>query len=129
MKNTIRQELASHLLDLINDGAINKDNIQEIHFIGFNEDYYLIGYYNCSEWLKRHNIGEFEAVGIVQEYEIETFGESTKVYDNSETVVNMLAYIYGEELLQELNFDTLEELLQELNFDTLEELTEELENI
>lgn len=114
MKNTIRQELASHLLDLINDGTINADNLEDAHFVAFNEDYYLIGYYNCTEWLKRHNIDPFEAIGIVQEYEIDNFGESTKVYDNSEAVVNMLAYIWGEELLNGLNFDTVEELTEEL---------------
>lgn len=100
MKTTIKTELANHILDKINDGILTNDNHEDWHFLCFNEDYYLIGYYQCSEWLKTHEIGEFEAAGICQQYEIDNFGES-KVYDNSESVVNMLAYIYGEELLSE----------------------------
>ena len=100
MKTSIKLELASHIIDKINDGILTNDNKDEWHFYAFNEDYYIIGYYEASQWLKRHNIGEFEAAGICQQYEIDNFGES-KVYDNSESVVNMLAYIFGEELLSE----------------------------
>lgn len=100
MTTSVKSELASHIIDRINDGIITDDNKDEWHFHSFNEDYYIIGYYQASEWLKKHGIGEFEASGICQQYEIDHFGES-KVYDNSESVVNMLAYIYGEELLNE----------------------------
>jgi len=103
MKNSIKTELKSHIVDLINDGVLTNDNREEWHFHAFNEDYYLIGYYECSQWLKNHGIGEFEAGGICQKYEIDEFGESTKIYDNSESAVNMLAYIYGEELLSEFS--------------------------
>jgi hypothetical protein len=113
MKNSIKSELEGHILDRITDGVLTNENKSEWHFYCFNEDYYLIGYYQCSEWLKRHDIGEFEASGICQQYEIDNFGES-KVYDNSEKVVNMLAYIYGEELLNSLDVDTIEELQNEL---------------
>jgi len=33
-------------------------------------------------------------------------------YDNSETTVNMLAYIYGEELLRDIDADNIEELAE-----------------
>ena len=93
------QELKKYDLEeynqLVQDG--------EIHNRLFNEDYYIIGYYQASQWLKTHNIGEFEAMAIVQQYEIDHFGESTKVYDNSESVVNMLAYIWGAEILSDMN--------------------------
>ena len=114
MRNSIKTELSNHILDRINDGVLTNDNKEEWHFYAFNEDYYIIGYYEASQWLKRHNIGEFEAAGICQQYEIDNFGECTKVYDNSETVVNMLAYIYGEELISSLDAETIEELLEEL---------------
>jgi hypothetical protein len=109
MKTSIKNELASYLIDCINDGILTNDNRDDWHFHAFNEDYYLIGYFNCSEWLKKHEIDSFEAVSICQEYEIDNFGESN-VYDNSEKTVNMLAYIYGEELLSEFYCDTIEEL-------------------
>ena len=114
MKNSIKVELAAHVLDLINDGVLTNQNKEDWHFHAFNEDYYLIGYYNCSEWLKNHGLGEFEAAGICQQYEIDNFGECHKVYDNSENVVNMLVYIYGEELLWDIDAYDIDELKEEL---------------
>ena len=108
MKNSIKIELASHIIDRINDGILTDDNRDEWHFYSFNEDYYIIGYYEASQWLKKHDIGEFEAAGICQEYEVENFGECTKIYDNAETTVNMLTYIYGEELLNSIDAETIE---------------------
>ena len=111
MKTSVKTELANHILDMINDGVLTNENKDQWHFHAFNEDYYLIGYSDCSEWLKRHDIGEFEAAGICQQYEIDNFGES-KIYDNSEKTVNMLAYIYGEEILNSVNVDSVEELAE-----------------
>ena len=115
MKNTIIRELAIHILDKINDGIIDNDNRDEWHYHCFNEDYYMIGYYQSSQWLKHHNIGEFEAAAICQQYEKDNFGENYfRIYDNSEKVVNMLAYIYGEELIHSIDASTIKELKKEL---------------
>lgn len=111
MKNSIKKELQSHILDKINDGVLTNDNLENAQFHCFNEDYYIIGYYQSSEWLKNHNIDTFEAIEICQTYEKDNFGEA-RIYDNSEKTVNMLAYIFGEELLNSLNFDSIEELKQ-----------------
>ena len=110
MNTSVKIELAGHILDRINDGIIDNTNRDDWHFYCFNEDYYIIGYYQASEWLKRHDIDAFEAIGTCQEYELENFGEITKVYNNSEVTVNMLAYIYGEEFLSIADSDTIEEL-------------------
>ena len=102
MRTTIKNELTDYINDLINDGVLNEENKEDWHFHAFNEDYYIIGYYNASEWLKRHNIDSFEAVQICNQFEIDNFGETSNKYDNSESVVNMLVYIYGEKLINEL---------------------------
>jgi len=102
MRTTIKNELTDYINDLINDGVLTNDNKDDWHFHAFNEDYYIIGYYNASEWLKRHNIDSFEAIQICNQYEIDNFGETSNKYDNSESVVNMLVYIYGEQLIYEL---------------------------
>ena len=68
----------------------------------FNNDYYVIGYYNASQWLKLHNIGELEGVNICNDYEMEHFGEIQTTYDNTETLVNHLIYWYGLDLCNEL---------------------------
>ena len=104
MKNSVKEELSEYITERI--AEIHKyegNEMDDLHFHLFNEDYYIIGYYQASEWLKTHNIGEFEAMAIVQQYEVDNFGESTKVYDNSESVVNMLAYIWGAEILSDMN--------------------------
>ena len=102
MKTSIREELLSYIEDLKNDGVLTPENKDEWHFHAFNEDYYIIGYYEASQWLKKHNLDAFEAIGICQQYEIDNFGQCHTVYDNSVKVVNMLAYIYGEELIYNL---------------------------
>ena len=109
MKTSIKTELANHILDKINDNILTNDNRDDWHFLCFNEDYYLIGYYQCSQWLKTHDIDTFEAIEICQQYEIDNFGEA-KIYDNSEKTVNMLAYIFGEELIYSDDFKTVKKL-------------------
>ena len=104
MKNSVKEELSEYIQERISEiRHYDSREMEDLHFHLFNEDYYIIGYYQASEWLKTHDIGEFEALGIVQQYEIDHFGESTKVYDNSESVVNMLVYIWGAEILSDMN--------------------------
>jgi hypothetical protein len=88
---------------MIDEGILTEYNRHDWHHLAFNEDYYIIGYYESSEWLKKHEIGELEGAGICVQYEKDNFGGSTKIYDNTEMVANMLAYIYGEELLNEVD--------------------------
>jgi hypothetical protein len=114
MKVSIKTELANYILDAINDDVINNQNRDDWHNDLFNMDYYIIGYYDAGQWLIKHNLAIFGAIGVCQEYEKNTFGEQLKVYNNAETTVNMLVYIYGEELLNELDCETIEELAESL---------------
>jgi hypothetical protein len=97
MKTSIKEELIEYINDNKNDYS------EELHYHLFNQDYYIIGYYQCEEWLDHHNLSPFEAIGIIKEYELENFGEITTDISSSEKVVNMLVYIYGEELLCKMN--------------------------
>lgn len=101
MKTSIKKELQEYIEDLKNDGVLTEANKDDWHYLAFNQDYYIIGYYQASKWLEKHNLDPFEAIEICQNYEIENFGEC-RIYDNSEVTVNMLAYIYGEELIYNL---------------------------
>ena len=78
---------------------LNKD-IYDIHHDLFNQDYYLIGYYECKKWLKDE---VFNVIECIKEYEEFNFGEVTTDFSNSERVVNMYVYIIGEKLLYEDN--------------------------
>ena len=105
MKDSIRLELTEHVQMLINDKVLTQDNIDDWHFHAFNEDYYLIGYYNCEQWLKQHDVSAFEAINDIVEYEQDNFGEVYTKLDNSESVVNMYAYILGEQIISEWEHD------------------------
>ena len=109
MNNSIKAELKAHILSYINDGVLTDDNVEDWHHHAFNESHYIIGYYQCSEWLKLHDVDVFDAVDTVREYEMDNFGEmNTKV--NSEAIVNIYVYILGEELLSDINAEDIEEL-------------------
>ena len=100
MNKSIMEELTAHVRELIQDGAINADNIEDGHYIAFNEDYYIIGYGYAEKWLEKHNVSAFDAINYVIEKDQEYFGESTLLPGdfNSERIVNLIAYFAGDEI-------------------------------
>ena len=116
LSNNGRNELIEKINDAINDGYLIGKPVNELHHEIFNTDYFIIGYFESEKWLKE-NYGIFAAIDTIKEYETDNFGEVNTDLSSSENVVNMLVYILGEELLNEIA------LIQE-NWD--EELTEEL---
>lgn len=97
---TIKQELQEYIND--EKSNYNDVDINDLHYHLFNEDYYIIGYYKAEQWLKKHNINIFQGISFVQDYEREMFGnDGMRNYDNAESLVNMIVYIIGEELLYE----------------------------
>jgi hypothetical protein len=109
MKTSIEIEIKNHILDLINGGVLTNDNKDDWHFHAFNVDFYIVYHYNAVKWLEKHEIDAFEAIEMVQEYERDNFGE-TNTAINPEAVVNTLAYIYGEEVLSNIDAETVEQL-------------------
>jgi hypothetical protein len=101
MRQSIKAELKQHVQDLIENEALTPENVDDWHHIAFNQDYYIIGYYNAEEWLKKHDVSAFEAMATIVEYEEDKFGEVTSSLDNAESVVNMYVYILGEEIIGE----------------------------
>lgn len=97
MRNSIKQELVNHIIDMIDDMVLRNDNRDDWHHLCFNQDYYIIGYYQAEQWLKEHNIDIFAAIAECQEYEERNFGECQR-YNNAEKLVNMYVYILGQEL-------------------------------
>lgn len=74
-----------------------KDN--ELHNELFNTDYYIIGIYEAKEWLGSY---AFDVIDCIKEYEQDNFGEVHTDLSSPEAVVNMYAYILGEEILYEV---------------------------
>jgi len=97
----INKKVLDHAIDGL--ANISEDNTYgcDLHNKLFNEDYFIIGYYQAEEFLKSCEDGIFGAINIIKEYEQDNFGEVTTDLSSSEKVANMYAYIKGEELLQE----------------------------
>ena len=94
------EEIESHFEDYISeqDSEWVKDNIEDIHHYAFNEDYYIIGTFNAKQWLGNM---AFDVIGIIRDYEKDNFGELYTDISNPEKVVNMYAYIVGEQVVYE----------------------------
>jgi len=114
MENTIKEELLNHILDRINNGVITNENKDEHHFHCFNEDYYIIGYFEAEQWLKKHDVSPFEAIGICQEYEEDNYGGLSKVYNNAAVTVNALVYIYSKDVFSSFKYETVEDLEEQI---------------
>tara|TARA_R100000329_G_scaffold145576_2_gene131256 strand:+ start:340 stop:675 length:336 start_codon:yes stop_codon:yes gene_type:complete len=105
--NTIKTELKEYIKESIQDFTEHDFQHDDLHHYIFNQDYYIIGYYKAEQWLKKHNISIFEGIRFVQDYERENFGsDAVKNYDNAETLVNMIVYIIGEELIYHDEYHT-----------------------
>jgi hypothetical protein len=65
-------------------------------------DYYIIGSYKATQWL-----GEevFNVINIIKDYEMDNFGEVYTDFSSPEKVVNMYAYIIGEQVVNEVSTD------------------------
>ena len=100
---SIKKELKEYIEDHISNYGVEYADDQDLHHQLFNQDYYVIGYYQAEQWLKKHNVSVFDGIQFVQEYEKDNFGE-TQTYDNAEKLVNMIAYIIGEELIYQKEY-------------------------
>lgn len=72
----------------------------DLHNELFNRDYFIIGTYQAKKWLEK-NVGVFEAIEEIREYEQDNFGEVNTDFSSPENVLNMFTYIKGEQLLAE----------------------------
>ena len=86
-------------IDKLKDGIGVDEYGYDLHNKLFNEDYFVIGYYQAEQMLLPY--GVFNAIKTIQTYEKDNFGEINTDLGSSEIVANMLAYILGEKLLQE----------------------------
>lgn len=96
---TNNQDLVNYAIDgmdRINAGIYACDLHNEL----FNTDYFIIGYYQAEQWLI-NNVGIFAAIEEIKQYENNNFGKVSTDFSSSEKVVNMYAYIKGEEILND----------------------------
>ena len=99
------EEIKEHFDDFIKDQ--DKDWIEEhkedLHNEVFNTDYYIIGRHQAKKWLGDE---VFNIINIIKQYEMDNFGEVNTDFSEPEKVVNMYAYIIGEDVVN--NWKTFE---------------------
>ena len=95
-----REEIYAYAKACLEEIIIERyDDFSEIHQKLFNEGYYIIGRYKAIQWL---GSDAFECIAAIKDYEAFHFGSVHTDLSDPEKVVNMYAYIIGEEVLQEL---------------------------
>ena len=94
-----KQDVKEYIIDQLESDVGLDQHISDLHHFLLNEDYFIIGYYQAEQWLKKDNGSIFEAIETIREYEQSNFGQVTTDLSSSENVANMLAYILGEEIL------------------------------
>ncbi len=117
MIKSIEQELLAHVIDTIEERL---ESTEDLHFYAFNEDHYIIGYYQAEQWLEKHGVTAFEAIADVVEWQQNNYGEIHLKADdiNAEAIVNLYVYVKGEELLSEFDLDQdIDDLLTDLKED------------
>ncbi len=72
----------------------------ELHDEVFNTDYYIIGREMAKDALREYDV--FEAIELVQAYEMDNFGRVHTDLSNSERLINMVYYIIGLEVIVEM---------------------------
>lgn len=114
MNTSIKKELLAHVLDLAKDGTLNRENIEDWQHLAFNQDYYIIGYYQAEQWLVKHGVSPFDAIKYVVDQEMYHVGEChlTAAECNAEKIVNLLVYSLGSELVLDHEQEIIEAAIQ-----------------
>lgn len=94
----VLREIAEETVSKLQEGiGLDYDGCDLHHYL-WNEDYFIIGTYDAKKWIESH-MSVFDAIREIQEYENDNYGETYTDITSAENVANMLAYIYGYEVL------------------------------
>lgn len=95
-----REEIEDTFYDFIDeqDKTWIEENKDDLHHHAFNTEYYIIGTYRATQWLGDQ---VFNVIQFIKEYEENNFDEVSTDFTNAENVVNMYAYIIGEEIVSD----------------------------
>ena len=104
LNNKFKELVKSHGLELLRENPEKLEDRDDLHNFLFNEDYFVIGYFEATEILKKCDYCAFDAISDLVELEELYFGESKKLAEDisGEKVVNSLAYFYGLEVIDDI---------------------------
>ena len=92
-------EALEDILDVLESGY--DGSMEDLHHEVFNTDYYIIGTYTAKQALTEY--GVFDAIEKVQSYEESHFDKVITELSDPEKLANMLYYIIGKEVIQDLD--------------------------
>jgi hypothetical protein len=100
MKQYKYEEIKDHFEDFITgqDKDWVAENLEDLHHHCFNTDYYIIGTHQAKKWLGDE---VFNVIGIIKDYADLNFGVVNTDLSDPEKIVNMYAYIIGEEIVDD----------------------------
>ena len=125
--NILKQDVKDYLVQQLQDDVGLDNDINNLHHYLINQDYFLIGYYNCRKWLEKESV--FEAIEKIKDYEQCNFGEVTTDFSDEEKTANMLAYVLADEILNENNtYQLFSRMLGNFDEDKRDLLVDSLEN-
>ena len=123
----LKQDVKDYLVQQLQDDVGLDNDINNLHHYLINQDYFLIGYYNCRKWLEKESV--FEAIEKIKDYEQSNFGEVTTDFSDEEKTANMLAYVLADEILNENNtYQLFSRMLGNFDEDKRDLLVDSLEN-
>lgn len=101
------EQLWDTLEDVYNPNDLIDDNL---HYNAYNEYHIIIGVKKAKDILNDYDV--FKAISEIIEYENFHFGAIETNFQDPEEVANMLFYIKGSELINELDLYEYEEVTQ-----------------
>ncbi len=120
---SIKDELLTRVVAAVENGEFEDgSDISDFHNELFNTSYYIHSSYKAKKWLEEHDLDVFEALEQVRSYQKSNFGEENlESYLDYESLVNMVVYIYAEEVMYNLNADSLRDLQIDLGIEVEDE--------
>lgn len=117
MFNEIREDAINALIECLENGY--EGDYDDLHNEVFNSDYYVV-----SDYVAKVVLGDeaFDAIGKVLDYETDVFGVVTTDFSSPFSVVNMLYYIIGEEIMSDIYNDYYGQVDEEMRSEMLEAL-------
>lgn len=95
----IKKELASEMIEYIENYGVREMYLYDIANELYNTDYYIIGIYQAKEWLKKYFDDMLETIGYWEDETGETYGQM--ITTDVEKLATLVAYTVVDNLLYE----------------------------
>ena len=95
----IKKELACEMIDYIENYGIQDMYLCDIAGNLYNNDYYIIGFYQAKEWLKKYFDDMLETIEYWEDETGETYGH---MITDVEKLATLVAYTVADTILYEI---------------------------